>query len=60
MMENIITNPINWDFQGLVEKFISMCWHQAPAAIARAVLHPRLTELNTPVTGTGEGVVLVA
>ena len=38
---------IIWDFQELVEMFISMCWNQAPAAIASEVLKSYLTESNT-------------
>jgi len=35
-----------WDFQALVEQFISLCWLEAPAAIASEVLTRYLTESN--------------
>lgn len=39
-----------WDFRELVEMFISVCWYEAPVAIAREVLNHYLTGLNTRAT----------
>src|SRR3990167_1841249 len=36
-----------WDFQMLVEQFISMCWLEAPAAVAADVLSCYFTALNS-------------
>ena len=43
-----------WDFQTLVEQFISTCWHEALAAIATDVLATYLTGLDTRANSCGE------
>ena len=36
-----------WDFQTLVEQFMSTCWQKEPAAIAAAALSNYIIELYT-------------
>ncbi len=42
-----------WDFQMLVEQFISMCWHDAPVIVATDVLSSYLTGLDTRANSCG-------
>jgi hypothetical protein len=48
----VITATV-WDFQTLVEQFINMCWHEAPAIVATEVLANYITELNNRANSCG-------